>query len=831
MPARPLVPRLVLALTLALAGCSGARTSPADGRGALEGELARLPRGGGPDATVRRARVLCALGRQPEALTEIEAAADAARERLDWRGLTELWRASGGVYLELGRPQDALEAFGKRLKTAAALEEQAARAVALVDTAYALSLMGSMSRADEALSEAQLLAADAVAADPLALERAALTAERLSEPDRAAESLARARQGFERAGDAAGAARTAVYLAALKARAAKSSAPLDAIEAVADATPDPEPRARLRRFQAEAALDAKRFGKCEEVAAEAVALADKRGLAPVAKLARVALARCAAESGHLDRAIGAAEEAGMLAEEQREHLTGEQARQEAGFEAFQIHRLLLSLQVKLPEKTRAAQAFVTMERARARAHLDAVARGRLSTSPAEVSPLLLRNKEEAEEHVRRLTQELTARRGEAGLAERHRDALWALEDVKEAIRQSNPLLARIQVPEPATPAAVREAMLDKDTLLLSYFMAEEQAILVAVDQDGEALAILRPTPEDLSKAVRGFRRGALVAPNQELGAVKEGGARLYRELLGPVEARVASHKKLVIIPHGPLASLPFEALVDASGKFVVETHDVSYGLSATLGVELARDKPGNAARKGFVGMGDPVYDWAAFKGGQKEGSSPAASRALTLWVDAVQVAEGEGKKQAPGLERLPGTAAELRAISKLFGADQRLYLREQATEENVKAGALSGYRIVHIASHGLLEPHYQALALTLDPGAKEDGFLLNSEIVDLHLDADLVVLSACQTGNTRQRSAEPIAGLALALRAAGARRLVVSLWSVDDDATARLMGDFYRPLVKEGASYAQALSEAKRQMIAKGPAHPFFWAPFILLGN
>src|SRR5262249_40754650 len=139
----------------------------------------------------------------------------------------------------------------------------------------------------------------------------------------------------------------------------------------------------------------------------------------------------------------------------------------------------------------------------------------------------------------------------------------------------------------------------------------------------------------------------------------------------------------------------------------------------------------------------------------------------------------------------------LKAIAKLFGADAELYLREQATEENVKAGVLGGHRIVHVASHGLLEPHYQALALTLNPDAKEDGFLLASEIADLKLDADLVVLSACQTANPPHPPAEPTAGLALALRSAGARRLVVSLWSVDDEATAKLMADFYKPLVKD----------------------------------
>src|SRR5262249_9424649 len=131
--------------------CAGAAPS-VDAKTSLEAELQRLPAGATPDVAVRRSRVLCALGRQKDALAALETVADHARARLEWRGRSSVWREVGDVHVELGEPQEALEAFGKRLKTAVALDEQATRASALVDTAYALSLMGAMSRADEALS-------------------------------------------------------------------------------------------------------------------------------------------------------------------------------------------------------------------------------------------------------------------------------------------------------------------------------------------------------------------------------------------------------------------------------------------------------------------------------------------------------------------------------------------------------------------------------------------------------------------------------------------------------------------------------------------------------
>lgn len=225
-----------------------------------------------------------------------------------------------------------------------------------------------------------------------------------------------------------------------------------------------------------------------------------------------------------------------------------------------------------------------------------------------------------------------------------------------------------------------------------------------------------------------------------------------------------------------------------------------------------------------------MYDWAAFRAGRVEGV-PADARGLARYLGAKRAAGSPGTSRA-GLGRLPGTARELAAIAPLFGAGAKLYLRDQASEENVKAGALGNARIVHIASRGLFETDYQALVLTVRPDARDDGFLLQSEIAELELDADLVVLSACETGRAHEVLAEPVSGLALALRTAGARRLIASLWSVDDDATVELMKAFYAALVQDGRPFGEALTAAKRKLVATEQwRHPFFWAPFVIFGR
>jgi CHAT domain-containing protein len=355
--------------------------------------------------------------------------------------------------------------------------------------------------------------------------------------------------------------------------------------------------------------------------------------------------------------------------------------------------------------------------------------------------------------------------------------------------------------------------------------------LFTIDDTSESLDKLKASVTDLDRAVGDYRKRFLLSPGAAPVDQQNVGRKLFDMVLGPAAKRLVGKKKLIIIPHGRLSTLPFESLVTPEGKFVVQDYDVVYSVSATVSAALDKKKskstPG--ARKAFVGMGDPVYDWAAFQSNQPEGTKLAASRALELW----SAAEDSGSGGSPGLSRLPGTARELSAIAKLFGADQKVYLRAHANEGAAKGGGLSGYRLVHIASHGLLGAHYNALALTLNPNDDDDGFLINSEIADLKLDADLVVLSACRTGETKQQKAgEALAGLTLSLRSAGAGQVVLSLWSVDDDATSDLMVKLYKPLVDPSADVGHSLAEAKRKMIAEGKwAQPFYWAAFVLHGS
>jgi CHAT domain-containing protein len=191
-----------------------------------------------------------------------------------------------------------------------------------------------------------------------------------------------------------------------------------------------------------------------------------------------------------------------------------------------------------------------------------------------------------------------------------------------------------------------------------------------------------------------------------------------------------------------------------------------------------------------------------------------------------------------GFPRLPGTAAEVERLRGLMGAEAReVVLGADAMEATVKrlsdAGELAKYRLVHFACHGVLDagPGLQPALVLAEAGGSgaDDGLLMLDEVTRLRLNADLVVLSACRTGDGRQYAAEGVSGLARAFLYAGSRGVVCSLWQVGDAPTADLMAEFYAGL-KAGTPAAEALRAAQLKMIESGEP-PLHWAPFVLIGR
>ena len=190
---------------------------------------------------------------------------------------------------------------------------------------------------------------------------------------------------------------------------------------------------------------------------------------------------------------------------------------------------------------------------------------------------------------------------------------------------------------------------------------------------------------------------------------------------------------------------------------------------------------------------------------------------------------------------LPGTENEVQSIFNQFdekGKKALVQIRRNANEAFIKSGELKNYRLLHFATHGFVntsKPELSGILLAQDTTISEDGILYSGEIFNLDLNADLTVLSACETGLGELKEGEGLIGLARALLYAGSKNIIVSLWKVADKSTSDLMIDFYKNLLEanqEKQEFSQALQQAKLEMIDEGKyAHPFYWSPFILIGK
>jgi len=242
----------------------------------------------------------------------------------------------------------------------------------------------------------------------------------------------------------------------------------------------------------------------------------------------------------------------------------------------------------------------------------------------------------------------------------------------------------------------------------------------------------------------------------------------------------------------------------------VKKYPISYGQSSsvlkTLISQHAQGKESGVESKKLLAFGDPVYE-------------------DTLINPRIKY------------PRLEFSGKEIENISSFFkGKASTTYLRMNATEENLKKNKeLKGFNYIHFATHGLInedKPDLSSLVLTSEKNSGEDGFLQAAEIFNMKLNADLVVLSACQTGLGKLVRGEGTVGLTRAFMYAGASSVMVSLWSVSDMSTVTLMGGFYKNLIKNKLSKTDALRKAQLTLMSDEKfAHPFYWAPFVLIGD
>lgn len=548
--------------------------------------------------------------------------------------------------------------------------------------------------------------------------------------------------------------------------------------------------------------------------------------------------------------------------------------------------ILMRLHRRHPAEGFDAEALQASERARARSLLELLTESRVDIRQGVDVALLERERNLAQllnAKAQRQLQLTGQRNSEARLAEIKKE-ISALEDeynqVEAAIRKNSPRYSAITQPEPLSLKEIQQQTLGDGVLLLEYALGEERSYMWAVTNDSITSYEL-PGREHINKAAlhvtnlltaRSLRKRGEAPPqrreriNHADALLPEAAKRLSEMVLGPLADRLRN-ERLIIVADGALQYVPFAMLPEPAPAgqrsaenetttrrrssatrrrpLVVNHEIISLPSASTLAIlrrETAGRKP---APKLLAVIADPVFtrNDERFKSKTikiEDRTAPETETSANTRI-IEHLSESEVATLSPGrfaIPRLAFTRQEAERILAAAPAGANLKALDfRANRDTATRAELGRYRYLHFATHGLLDserPGLSALVLSLvdESGAPQDGFLRAHEIYNLNLPAELVVLSACQTGLGKEIKGEGLVGLTRGFMYAGAARVVVSLWNVNDKATSELMAKFYRKMLKNGQRPAAALRSAQVEMWRQRQwQSPYYWAAFVLQGE
>jgi CHAT domain-containing protein/predicted negative regulator of RcsB-dependent stress response len=409
------------------------------------------------------------------------------------------------------------------------------------------------------------------------------------------------------------------------------------------------------------------------------------------------------------------------------------------------------------------------------------------------------------------------------------------EELLVNIRLNNPLYAAVRYPEPVSVKELQKNVLQKEDFIIRYFAVRDNIYVFLVSKNEFKTVKLKAGAKEIEKLVA---QHMLSIEEKNTKGVKGYGSLLYRKLVKPLEPAIKKRKRIIIIPDGNLARIPFESLVigsksDKKPVYLLERYRVKYIQSASILAILRKHYRRNSLTKHFIGFGDPVYIYPGAKAGK-----PALETAAALQPEETgSILRSRYRKEGGTFIRLKASGEEIEAIADLFKNQSQksvVYLQEQANETNAKSPAVKAFDYIHFACHAISGDSFQTLVLSRLPPSQstEDGFFTLNEIMNCDYHAKLVVLSACRTGKGKLERGEGVTGLTRAVMYAGTPAVVASLWNVHDEATKELMVRFYKYMLDNGLAKEDALRQAKLDLIkGKKYASPFFWSAFVMYGE
>ena len=413
--------------------------------------------------------------------------------------------------------------------------------------------------------------------------------------------------------------------------------------------------------------------------------------------------------------------------------------------------------------------------------------------------------------------------------ENHKSTSFLKNQLFEVTKKYNELIARFEKEYPEHYAAKFsqkipslyeiQQNLGNNEMLISYFTGRYELYCIAVTKTTCTISNYWESQNQLAATTAAIVKNITQYSAENIEKYKDLAYTFYTDIFP--QNIPAGINRITIIPDGSLFVIPFEALLTESCEklgahfgqfpFLIKKYQINYNYSSFLALRRMT-QPRTNLNINWLGIA-PAFDAenpCSFKGEQ--------------------------------VRAIPETVTEVQAISDKINSEKmhaEYLLRTDASETAIKSTDLRNYNIIHIATHGTVNsehPELSGLMLSQKPGTNDDGMLYNGEIYNLKLNADLVVMSACETGLGKISQGEGVIGLGRSLIYAGAKNIVCSLWQVSDASTSTLMINFYSNLLKnskkDGTGFTDKLHNAKLKMISEEKfAHPYFWSPFIIIGK
>ncbi len=508
--------------------------------------------------------------------------------------------------------------------------------------------------------------------------------------------------------------------------------------------------------------------------------------------------------------------------------------------------VLMRLARKDPDGAYDNHALSIVEKLKAASFENALSRINVDTFSRLPHDLLIKEKS-IRLSIKRINEKITAALSKVGpdqgaieqMLKERRAKEKAFEKLKSRLASDYPEYSGLRYPKAISVPNLQKEVLDRDEAVIEYMVTRSRTYLFAMDRDRFYTYSIPYALKDLQQDVFALMKPLHRADNQASWDPSIA-YRLYSKLVRPVEAMLKVKKAVVVIPHGPLALVPFEIMVSSKAheqkrfwsvsdrpRYLLEDYAFCYAPSLAVFSELRHRVREREPGWNIVAFGDAVY--SAPDGVQE--LNPGAEQLISSVGNSCREPRGSG------LRRLPGARKGVSQIMKVMGNPAQTYLGKEAAETLFKKTDLSRFAYIHLMTHtvllksgGKLWPQ-PAVVFSLYGDRENDGFLQLGEVFGLELAADMVLLTSSQSLEELDvTSGNWLEGLSRAFLFAGAESVVLGMWRTNDQISSGLFTDLYRGL--KSGSKAEALRQAKLAIMNNAEtSHPYYWAPFVLTGN